>query len=160
MTPVVSIRDVLLTLERQLFGHVIASPAGRVRARWQQVVGPEIAIRVRVAGFDEQTSTLVVEGDSQAWVTQMRLLGPRLVQRLQEDGLPVSAVRVYRANSAPPPAGAEAAGEPATDTKGRRVQLDFRPAEPPLTTRLEAARQRQNAAMPKEHSAPHHRRPL
>ncbi|MBO8202727.1 DUF721 domain-containing protein [Streptomyces smyrnaeus] len=92
MTPVMSIRDVLLTLEQRLFGHVIASPAGRVRARWQQVVGPEIAIRVRVAGFDEQMSTLVVEGGGQAWVTQMRLLGPRLVQRLQEDGLPVSAV--------------------------------------------------------------------
>lgn len=34
------------------------------------------------------------------------------------------------------------------------MQLDFRLAEPPLTTRLEAGRQRQNAAMPKEHSTP------
>ncbi|MDI6413145.1 DUF721 domain-containing protein [Streptomyces albus] len=148
-----SIRDVLLTLEQEHFSHVTASPAGRVRAQWQQVVGPEVANHVRVAGFDEQTDTLVIEANSQAWVTQMRLLAPRLAQRLQEVGLPVSALRFRRASSALSPAGAEAAGEPATDAKRRRVQLDFRPAEPPLTTQLEAARERQNSAMPKERTS-------
>ncbi|UNZ21370.1 DciA family protein [Streptomyces sp. 891-h] len=145
-----SIRDVLLTLEQERFPHVLVSPAGRVCARWKQVVGPKIAIRVRIAGFDEQTGTLVVEADSQAWVTQTRRLGPQLVRRFQEDGLPVSALRVRRASSVQPPAGAEAVGEPVTDGRGHRVRLDFRPAPPPLTARLEAARQRQDAAMPKE----------
>lgn len=52
-------------------------------ARWDQVVGPEVAAHVRPERYS--TGELTVRADSTAWATQVRLLAPNLVRRLNEE---------------------------------------------------------------------------
>lgn len=52
-------------------------------ARWEQVVGPEVAAHVRPERYS--TCELTVRADSTAWATQVRLLAPNLVRRLNEE---------------------------------------------------------------------------
>ena len=52
-------------------------------ARWNQVVGPEIAAHVRPERYS--AGELTVRADSTAWATQVRLLAPNLVRRLNEE---------------------------------------------------------------------------
>ena len=54
-----------------------------VFARWPEIVGAEIASHTTPETFSE--GRLVVRTDSTAWATQLTLLAPRLVQRLNED---------------------------------------------------------------------------
>lgn len=58
---------------------------GGVMGRWPQLVGPEVAQHCDPQRYDEEERTLVVRCDSTAWATQLRLLAPRLVARLNED---------------------------------------------------------------------------
>ncbi|MDJ1131645.1 DUF721 domain-containing protein [Streptomyces iconiensis] len=58
---------------------------GGVMGRWPQIVGPEVAQHCEPQRYDEEERTLVVRCDSTAWATQLRLLAPRLVARLNED---------------------------------------------------------------------------
>ncbi|MFI0860662.1 DUF721 domain-containing protein [Streptomyces smyrnaeus] len=58
---------------------------GGVMGRWPQLVGPEVAQHCEPQRYDEQERTLLVRCDSTAWATQLRLLAPRLVARLNED---------------------------------------------------------------------------
>lgn len=58
---------------------------GGVMGRWPQLVGPEVAQHCDPQQYDEEERTLVVRCDSTAWATQLRLLAPRLVARLNED---------------------------------------------------------------------------
>lgn len=58
---------------------------GGVMGRWPQLVGPEVALHCEPQRYDEEQRTLTVRCDSTAWATQLRLLAPRLVARLNED---------------------------------------------------------------------------
>jgi predicted nucleic acid-binding Zn ribbon protein len=54
-----------------------------VFARWPEIVGAEVAAHTAPETFTD--GRLVVRTDSTAWATQLRLLAPQLVQRLNED---------------------------------------------------------------------------
>ncbi|WP_419996556.1 DUF721 domain-containing protein [Streptomyces boninensis] len=55
---------------------------GGVMGRWPQLVGPEVAQHCVPERYDEQERVLMVRCDSTAWATQMRLLAPQFVARL------------------------------------------------------------------------------
>lgn len=54
-----------------------------VFARWPAIVGDEVAAHCSAQGFTE--GKLVVRTDSTAWATQLKLLAPTLVRRLNEE---------------------------------------------------------------------------
>jgi predicted nucleic acid-binding Zn ribbon protein len=54
-----------------------------VFARWEQVVGSEVAAHVAVEQYTDGVVTL--RADSTAWATQMRLLAATLVRRFNEE---------------------------------------------------------------------------
>lgn len=66
-----------------------------VMGRWPQLVGPQVAQHCEPARYDEGERALLVRCDSTAWATQLRLLAPRLVARLNED-LGQGTVRVIK----------------------------------------------------------------
>lgn len=49
---------------------------------WDEVVGPQVALHVQPVRLD--SGVLLVEVDDPAWATQMRLLAPRVIERLRE----------------------------------------------------------------------------
>lgn len=57
--------------------------AQRVFTDWASIVGPQIAQHSVVDGYED--AVLHVATDSTAWATQLRLLAPRLVARLNEE---------------------------------------------------------------------------
>lgn len=54
-----------------------------VIARWEQIVGEDVAAHVQTERFSE--GVLTVRADSTAWATQVKLLAPNLVRRLNEE---------------------------------------------------------------------------
>lgn len=54
-----------------------------VIARWEQIVGEDVAAHVRTEKFSD--GELTVRADSTAWATQVKLLAPNLVRRLNEE---------------------------------------------------------------------------
>ena len=58
---------------------------GGVMGRWPQLVGPEVAQHCAPDRYDEDERVLTVQCDSTAWATQLRLLAPTLVARLNAD---------------------------------------------------------------------------
>jgi predicted nucleic acid-binding Zn ribbon protein len=60
---------------------------GGVMGRWPQIVGEDLAKHCVPLRYDEQPDerVLTVQCDSTAWATQLRLLAPQLVARLNED---------------------------------------------------------------------------
>jgi predicted nucleic acid-binding Zn ribbon protein len=58
---------------------------GGVMGRWPQLVGQEVAQHCEPRGYDEEARVLTVQCDSTAWATQLRLLAPELVKRLNAD---------------------------------------------------------------------------
>lgn len=52
-------------------------------ARWPELVGAEVGAHSRAESFAD--GKLVVRTDSTAWATQLKLLAPTLVRRLNED---------------------------------------------------------------------------
>ncbi|MFC7928605.1 DUF721 domain-containing protein [Streptomyces cinereoruber] len=60
---------------------------GGVMGRWPQIVGEDLAKHCVPVKFDDDPDVrvLTVQCDSTAWATQLRLLAPRLVARLNED---------------------------------------------------------------------------
>jgi predicted nucleic acid-binding Zn ribbon protein len=52
-------------------------------ARWAELVGPEVGAHSRAESFAD--GKLVVRTDSTAWATQLKLLAPTVVRRLNED---------------------------------------------------------------------------
>ncbi|MFI9204225.1 DUF721 domain-containing protein [Streptomyces sp. NPDC053048] len=58
---------------------------GGVMGRWPQMVGPEVALHCEPQRYDEDARVLTVQCDSTAWATQLRLLAPQLVARLNDD---------------------------------------------------------------------------
>ena len=58
---------------------------GGVMGRWPQIVGADLANHCVPQRYDEDERVLTVQCDSTAWATQLRLLAPTLVARLNED---------------------------------------------------------------------------
>ncbi|MEU5424159.1 DciA family protein [Streptomyces olivoreticuli] len=58
---------------------------GGVMGRWPQMVGPDVALHCEPQKYDEDARVLTVQCDSTAWATQLRLLAPQLVARLNAD---------------------------------------------------------------------------
>jgi predicted nucleic acid-binding Zn ribbon protein len=56
---------------------------GGVIGRWEVVVGAEIAAHCRPEHFED--GVLTVRADSTAWATQVRLLAPSLLRKLDEE---------------------------------------------------------------------------
>jgi predicted nucleic acid-binding Zn ribbon protein len=52
-------------------------------SRWDHIVGPEVAAHCRAERYAD--AELTVRADSTAWATQVRLLAPSLVRRLNEE---------------------------------------------------------------------------
>lgn len=52
-------------------------------ARWGELVGPEVGAHSRAESFAD--GKLVVRTDSTAWATQLKLLAPSVVRRLNDD---------------------------------------------------------------------------
>ncbi|MET8943234.1 DciA family protein [Streptomyces sp. NPDC004542] len=68
---------------------------GGVMGRWPQIVGEDVAKHCVPEKYDEDERVLVVRCDSTAWATNLRLLAPTLVARLNED-LGHGAVRMIK----------------------------------------------------------------
>lgn len=58
---------------------------GMLAARWQEVVGEEIAAHVSMGEFDPETKTLNLITDSTAWATQIRMLVPQILQKIADE---------------------------------------------------------------------------
>jgi predicted nucleic acid-binding Zn ribbon protein len=58
---------------------------GGVMGRWAAVVGAEIAAHSEPVSFDAEAGELVVQAESTAWATELRLLAPVLLRRLAEE---------------------------------------------------------------------------
>ncbi len=58
---------------------------GGVMGRWPEIVGEDLAKHCEPERYDEDERVLVVRCDSTAWATNLRLLAPTLVARLNED---------------------------------------------------------------------------
>jgi predicted nucleic acid-binding Zn ribbon protein len=68
---------------------------GGVMGRWPQIVGTDVAKHCEPQRYDEEEKVLTVRCDSTAWATQLRLLAPQLVARLNAD-LGHGTVRLIR----------------------------------------------------------------
>ncbi|MEU5087116.1 DciA family protein [Streptomyces sp. NPDC021356] len=68
---------------------------GGVMGRWPQIVGADVAKHCVPERYDEDERVLAVRCDSTAWATNLRLLAPTLVARLNED-LGHGAVRLIK----------------------------------------------------------------
>ena len=58
---------------------------GGEMGRWPQIVGEDVAKHCEPETYDEDERVLVVRCDSTAWATNLRLLAPQLVARLNQD---------------------------------------------------------------------------
>jgi predicted nucleic acid-binding Zn ribbon protein len=86
---------------------------GGAFGRWSEIVGPDLAAHARPDGFAE--GVLTIACDSTAWATQVRLLAPNLVRRLNAE-LGDGTVRRVRVR------GPVAPGPPPGQRKGWRVR--------------------------------------
>jgi predicted nucleic acid-binding Zn ribbon protein len=60
-----------------------AAAGGSVAGRWAEIVGHDLAAHTRPDGLAD--GELTVTADSTAWATQLRLLAPQLVRRLNAE---------------------------------------------------------------------------
>ncbi|MFC5719751.1 DUF721 domain-containing protein [Streptomyces gamaensis] len=69
---------------------------GGVMGRWPQIVGHVLALHCDPQRYDDDTRVLTVACDSSSWATQLRMLAPALVARLNDDLGPgtVKAIKV------------------------------------------------------------------
>jgi predicted nucleic acid-binding Zn ribbon protein len=54
-----------------------------VMARWEQIVGSDVA--AHVTPLHHENGVLTVQAESSAWATQMRMLAGQIVKRLNEE---------------------------------------------------------------------------
>ncbi|WP_459250093.1 replicative DNA helicase [Streptomyces youssoufiensis] len=52
---------------------------------WETIVGPDVAVHSAPASYDAETATLTVRADSAAWATQLKLLTPQLIPRINAE---------------------------------------------------------------------------
>ena len=76
---------------------------GGVMGRWPQIVGRDLAAHCEPESYAEEDRVLTVRCSSTAWATQIRLMAPQLVRRLnQELGTgTVTLIRVQGPGGAP-----------------------------------------------------------
>jgi predicted nucleic acid-binding Zn ribbon protein len=95
----------------QLLGHAIGglldehgwqqrAAIGSVFGRWGEIVGADLAAHTRPDAFTD--GELAVVADSTAWATQVRLLAPQLVRRLNAELGDGTVRRVWVRGPAPP----------------------------------------------------------
>lgn len=77
-----TLSDVVARLLRDR-GWVEDVSVGGVVGRWREVVGDQVADHCTPETFEDKV--LVVRADSTAWATQVRLLTPRLLERLAQE---------------------------------------------------------------------------
>lgn len=82
-----------------------AAAVGSLAGRWDQIVGPSLAAHTRPGGFRD--GELIVEADSTAWATQVRLLAATMVRRLNEELGQATVVAVRVRGPAPPTPGGQ-----------------------------------------------------
>lgn len=62
---------------------------GKLRAKWKQIVGEDVADHVEIEQFQMnpsgQSGILVLRADSTAWATQIKLLLPTLEKKLDQE---------------------------------------------------------------------------
>jgi predicted nucleic acid-binding Zn ribbon protein len=56
-----------------------------VFSRWDVIVGRDVALHCKPESFDRDNARLVVRTDSTAWATNLKLLLPTVVRRLNEE---------------------------------------------------------------------------
>lgn len=66
--------------------------AQRVFTDWERIVGAEVAQHCEVVDYED--GQLEIEADSTAWATELRLLAPRIVAKLNEELGQGSVVRL------------------------------------------------------------------
>lgn len=136
--------------------------AGSLTDRWASLC-PELVGHVEPAGFDPATGRLDLRPAHNTAATQLRWLGPQLVTRLQEKGLPVRSIRPLRVGpltTAAPAIPDTPAPQPETPIKtrddaspGYRAALEAHQAHATDRTQTDvqqharAAAERQTAAM-------------
>ncbi|CAM5626753.1 hypothetical protein STENM223S_04337 [Streptomyces tendae] len=94
---------------------------GGVMGRWPEIVGEDVAKHCVPERYDEDERVLVVRCDSTAWATNLRLLAPTLVARLNEDlgHGSVRMIKVARTRRPGGPGGATArCGRPGSQGPG------------------------------------------
>lgn len=69
----------------EIRGWHLESAAGNVHAKWPQIVGNDIADHVQPQKYDGDSSTLHVVADSATWATQIRLLTPHILRRIDAE---------------------------------------------------------------------------
>jgi predicted nucleic acid-binding Zn ribbon protein len=75
-----------------------------VFGRWDQIVGPELAVHTRPEGL--RGGELTVTADSTAWATQLRLLAVTLIGRVNTElGSPLVRKLKVRGPAPPPRSG-------------------------------------------------------
>jgi predicted nucleic acid-binding Zn ribbon protein len=75
--------DVALTRVVDDHGWQVDLKVASMFARWGELVGPEVGAHSGPESFAD--GKLVVRTDSTAWATQLKLLAPAIVRRLNED---------------------------------------------------------------------------
>jgi predicted nucleic acid-binding Zn ribbon protein len=73
---------------------------GSVFGRWAEIVGPDLAAHTRPDSFAD--GELAVTADSTAWATQVRLLAPQLVRRVNAELGDGAVLRVRVRGPSPP----------------------------------------------------------
>lgn len=142
--------------------------AGSILDQWP-TIAPELAGKVSAEAFDEDTGTLALRPASDAYATQLRLHRPRVVARIQaaEGGNVVKDISILPVGPAvrqPPNAAAEPEPQPGPAPERRQARREapegYRQAlsahrahyrvpagDPQLTARIQAAAERQTAAI-------------
>ena len=69
---------------------------------WSAIVGEEVASHVEIADFDEPSGVLILQTDSTAWATQIRMLVPVIQGRI-DDEIGPEIVREIRVSGPKPP---------------------------------------------------------
>lgn len=65
------------------FGWAEDFAVGSVMNNWHEIVGPTVAERTRPVAFDKKKRELVIECDSTAWTTQLRLMKPQILKAIE-----------------------------------------------------------------------------
>ncbi|MDP9607807.1 MULTISPECIES: DUF721 domain-containing protein [Streptomyces] len=138
----------------------LSSTAATVLMQWPSMVGPEVARHVAAVDFDTDARALVLRPDSVAWATQIRLLAPQLIRRLNADhnSETVRTVRILkpvraqlRSSAKAPPAVSVVPPPSPEPVPGPQRPLYRRPPVPrPVDPAVLAAAERQAQQTPRE----------
>lgn len=70
--------------------------------QWATIVGEDVAQHVAIAHFDEPSGQLILQTDSTAWATQLRMLIPVIQTRIDEE-IGLNVVREIAISGPKPP---------------------------------------------------------